>query len=307
MAEATKAEMGRTVAIERPIVVRGPRGELRALSAVVRFGQRKPLGAIGAAVVFVLIIVTLIAPVIAPYDPYAMNYAAALTSPGGQYILGTDNFGRDILTRVIFGARISLYVAVLSIGLGTGAGALVGVVSGYVGGKFDITVQRLLVDVIMAFPTLVLALGMVSVLGPSVNNVVLAIALVQMPRSARIVRSAALSLKEKEYVEAARAIGARPLRIVLQHVVPNCVAPYIVYATGALGAAIIVEASLSFLGVGTPPPTPSWGGMLAGVGREYMEVAPWMAIYPGVALSLTVFGFNLFGDGLRDVLDPRLR
>ncbi len=277
------------------------------VASLLRFCKRKPLGAIGGLGVALMVVVALAAPIIAPYDPYAMDYGAALTTPGGQYLLGTDNFGRDVFSRIVYGARISLYVSLLAIALGTGTGAVLGVVSGYVGGRADIIIQRSLVDVVMAFPTLVLALGMVSVLGPSVENVIIAIATVQMPRSARIVRSAAISVRECEYVTAAKALGAGSLRIVFLHVVPNCIAPYIVYATAALGAAVIVEASLSFLGVGSPPPTPSWGGMLAGVGREYMEAAPWMALYPGVALSLAVFGFNLLGDSLRDVLDPRLR
>lgn len=277
------------------------------VGACAQFCRTKPLGALGAVIVGLMMVVALCASFIAPYDPIDMNYGTPLARPGTAYLMGTDNFGRDVLSRVIYGARTSLYVALFSVLLGTGSGALLGVVSGYAGGRFDMVVQRLLVDVIMAFPTLVLALGMVSVLGPSLGNVIVAISIVQMPRSARIVRSAALSVREREYVEAAKAIGARAPRIVLFHVIPNCVAPYIVYATGALGAAVIVEASLSFLGVGTPPPTPSWGGMLAGVGREYMEIAPWMAIFPGAALSLTVFGFNMFGDSLRDILDPRLR
>lgn len=299
--------MAQTASVGTRVIAAGTGGYSGVAASLVRFCRRKPLGAIGGLLICLMVLLALGAQIVAPYDPIAMNYATPLTAPGGTYPFGTDNFGRDVLSRVIFGARISLYVAFLSIGLGTSAGAILGVLSGYIGGRFDMIVQRSLVDVIMAFPTLVLALGMVSVLGPSVGNVVLAIGAVQMPRSARIVRSAAISVREREYIEAARAVGAGPLRVVFLHVVPNCVAPYIVYATGALGAAVIVEASLSFLGVGTPPPTPSWGGMLAGAGREYMEVAPWMAIFPGVALSLAVFGFNLFGDSLRDVLDPRLR
>ncbi|MDO8530993.1 MAG: ABC transporter permease [Dehalococcoidia bacterium] len=299
--------MARTASVGTRVIAAGTGGYSGVAASLVRFCRRKPLGAIGGLLICLMVLLALGAQIVAPYDPIAMNYATPLTAPGVTYPFGTDNFGRDVLSRVIFGARISLYVALLSVGLGTSAGAILGVLSGYIGGRFDMIVQRSLVDVIMAFPTLVLALGMVSVLGPSVGNVVLAIGTVQMPRSARIVRSAAISVREREYIEAARAVGAGPLRVVFLHVVPNCVAPYIVYATGALGAAVIVEASLSFLGVGTPPPTPSWGGMLAGAGREYMEVAPWMAIYPGVALSLAVFGFNLLGDSLRDVLDPRLR
>lgn len=299
--------MAQTASVGTRVIAAGTGGYSGVAASLVRFCRRKPLGAIGGLLICLMVLLALGAQIVAPYDPIAMNYATPLTAPGVTYPFGTDNFGRDVLSRVIFGARISLYVALLSIGLGTSAGAILGVLSGYIGGRFDMIVQRSIVDVIMAFPTLVLALGMVSVLGPSVGNVVLAIGVVQMPRSARIVRSAAISVREREYIEAARAVGAGPLRVVFLHVVPNCVAPYIVYATGALGAAVIVEASLSFLGVGTPPPTPSWGSMLAGAGREYMEVAPWMAIYPGVALSLAVFGFNLLGDSLRDVLDPRLR
>ncbi|MDP6101985.1 MAG: ABC transporter permease, partial [Dehalococcoidia bacterium] len=226
--------------------------------------------------------------------------------PSLTYWLGTDDLGRDMWARIVHGARISLYVGILAVAFGSGTGGVLGLMSAYYGGKVDIAMQRVF-DAMMSIPTLIMALTIMAALGTGLNNVVLAIGIVQIPRANRIVRSQALAVKETEYVMAARAIGATNVRIMAQHIMPQCIAPWLIIASAALGTAIISEASLSFLGMGVPPPTPTWGGMLAGRGREYWQVAPWMAIWPGVAISLAVYGFNLFGDALRDILDPRLR
>ncbi|MBI2907054.1 MAG: ABC transporter permease [Chloroflexi bacterium] len=268
--------------------------------------SRYPLGAAGGAVVMLLAIVAVAAPLISPYDPYDVRLDSLMAPPGPEFTLGTDNLGRDMLSRLIWGSRISLGVAVVAVALGQSTGTVVGVIGGYLGGKTDLLIQRA-VDILMAFPSLILALVFVSVLGPSVGNVVLAIALVQLPLSARVMRSAAISVKGLQFVEAARAIGCSDPRILTVHIWPQCVAPLLITLTGALAQAVIVEASLSFLGLGTPEPIPSWGRMLSNQGRQYFVMAPWMAIFPGAAITLTVFGFNLLGDSLRDALDPRLR
>ena len=279
---------------------------------MLRFGRRKPLGGIGAIIVVALILMAILAPVLSPMDKDNIlvtdKYAAPGTenSQGQTYFLGSDNLGRDIFTRLMFGARISLYVALLSVGIGVTAGALLGVVSAFVGGKVDLVVQRV-IDSFMAFPALILALGIMAVLGSSVNNVVITLTVIFIPGSSRVVRSQALAIKEMVYVEAAKAVGGSDLRIIFRHVLPNCMAPYIIFATANLGVAIVVEASLSFLGVGSPIDVPSWGGMLAVAGQKYIEVSPWLLIFPCIAISIVVFGFNLLGDALRDVLDPRLR
>ncbi|MFH1486204.1 MAG: ABC transporter permease [Chloroflexota bacterium] len=276
---------------------------LRKITGVAR---RYPLGAAGAVVAVLLVFLAVTAPAVSPYDPYELRLGELMTPPGQEFLLGTDNLGRDMLSRIIWGARISLGVAVLAVVLGQGMGTVIGIVSGYLGGKTDLFAQRI-VDILMAFPTLVLALVFVAVLGPSVSNVILAIAFVQMPLGARVMRSAALSVKGMQFVDAARAIGCSNVRILLVHIWPQCVAPLLVTVTGVMAQAVVVEASLSFLGLGTPEPIPSWGRMLSNQGRQYFIMAPWLAVFPGVAISLTVFGFNLLGDALRDALDPRLR
>jgi len=270
------------------------------------FARRKPLGAAGGVIVVGLVLVAIMAPLLAPFSPYKQYLEDVFRPPGAPYFLGTDDLGRDILSRIIWGARISLYVGLLAVISGTTVGGVAGLVSGYVGGKMDMLLQRLM-DALMSFPTLILALSIMAALGTSLSNVVIAIAIVEIPRASRVMRSTALSVKEMQYVEAARAVGSSGWRIVFRHVLPNCLAPYIVLATAELGAAIIVEASLSFLGLGTPPPEPSWGGMLARSGRSYLERAPWIAIFPGLVMSMVVFGFNLLGDAVRDIWDPRLR
>lgn len=273
--------------------------------SIARFVRTKPLGAAGACLLLALLVTAIFAPWIAPYDPYQVHTGARFAPPGRQFLVGSDEFGRDSLSRIIHGARISLKVAFLAVTFGTTVGAVLGVVSGYYGGKTDLFVQRIM-DSIEAFPGLILALAVVAVLGPSATNVMLAIAVVLVPSASRVTRSCALSVKETQYALAARAVGCSDSRIILAHIVPNCLAPYIVLATAVLGGAIIIEAALSFLGLGTPPPEPSWGQMLTSA-RAYLYRAPWLALYPGIAISLAVFGFNLFGDALRDVWDPRLR
>ena len=260
----------------------------------------------GGAVVLLLLAMAVFAPVLSPYDPVAQDAERVLHPPGALHWLGADNLGRDIWSRIAFGARVSLGVGILSVVLGSAAGALAGLVGGYYGRLADAILQQA-ADALLAFPTLVLALGIMAVLGTSTANVILAIALVQAPRAARVVRSQALAVSGAEFVAAARIIGAGSPRVVLRHVLPHCVAPFLVISTSALGAAVVLEASLSFLGLGVPAPAPSWGGMLAGPGRDYFSAAPWMALWPGLAISLAVYGFNLLGDALRDILDPRQR
>lgn len=275
------------------------------LRQVGRVARQHPLGLASVVIILLFAAMALIAPLLVPYDPLEMRQAERLLPPSAHHLLGTDNFGRDVLSRILYGARVPFTVGIMSVLLGTSTGAFLGLSSGYFKGNMDILLQRLF-DSMMAFPTLVLALTLVSALGASVPNVIVAIAIVQIPRSARVVRSAALSASAAEYVASAQAIGANHGRILVRHVLPNCLAPYWVYSTGEIAHAILIEATLGFLGLGTPPPTPSWGAMLAGAGRSFAESAPWIAFFPGLALSLTVLAFNLAGDSLRDAMDPRL-
>jgi peptide/nickel transport system permease protein len=271
-----------------------------------RFLREKPLGVLGGVIILAMIVVALLAPALASYDPYELRVPDRFTPPGGAFWLGTDEYGRDLLSRLLYGARISLYVGLVAVGLGTTSGTLLGLVSGYFGGKTDFILQRL-TDWLLAFPTLVLALAIVAALGQSTTNVILAVAIVIVPTAARVIRATVLIVREQVFVEAGRAIGCSDGRLLWQHILPNCLAPYLILATAGLGNAILAEAALSFLGLGTPAPEPSWGTMLSGAAQQYVWRAPWMAIFPGAAISLAVFGFNLFGDALRDVLDPRLR
>ena len=265
-----------------------------------------PLGVIGAAIMVVFVFAALFAGLLSPYDPIATNALATLQPPGEAHWLGTDAMGRDILSRIIYGARISLAVGLGSTVLGCAFGIVLGLASGYIGGWVDLGVQRV-VDVLQAVPLLVLALVMAAALGPALDNTIVAIAIPLIPYSARVIRSNTLALRELPFVEAARAVGMSEFRIAVRHVLPNTVAPLIVIATAQLGAAILTEASLSFLGLGVPEPHPSWGRMLSESAAEYVRTAPWLVIFPGIAISLAVFGTNLFGDALRDILDPRLR
>lgn len=274
-------------------------------SALLRFAREKPLGAAGGMVLFLMLLLAILAPLVAPTDPLTTNARVRLAPPSALHLLGTDELGRDLASRLIYGARVSVLVGVAAAAAGSVIGALVGILTGYAGARLDFFVQRVM-DVLLAFPTLILALAVMAVLGSSIPNVIIAIAIPFIPRSNRVVRSVALSVKEMQYVEAARAVGAKPARIVFRHIVPNCLPSYLIIATALLGTAILVEASLSFLGLGVPPPHPSWGRSLS-ESMQYFERAPWLAIFPGVAISLAVFGANLFGDALRDVWDPRLK
>jgi peptide/nickel transport system permease protein len=271
-----------------------------------RLVREKPLGAFGGLLVLVLMLCAIFAHWIAPYPYDETNVRQRLKPPGAQFYLGTDNLGRDVFSRIIYGARISVTVGFGAVTLSILLATIMGVTSGYFVGKVDVFVQRI-VDAAMAFPVLVILLSLMAVLGPGLLNVILVLGIVPSANRSRVIRSATLAAKENQYVEAARAVGASHLRIILCYILPNIMAPIIIVATNALGAVILVEATLSFLGFGVPPPYPSWGEMLSGSGRSYMYKAPWMAIWPGVAISLAVFGFNMLGDALRDLLDPRLR
>jgi peptide/nickel transport system permease protein len=266
--------------------------------------REQPLGAFGLAIFLILIAVAALAPVIATHDPIARNVTDRLLPPSSQYWFGTDNHGRDIYSRVVYGARTSLFIGVGTVALGTTTGALLGIISAYYR-RFDMIFQRL-VDAIIAVPLFLLALAIVAVLGPSSRNVIVALAVAFVPIAARVLRSQALSIKERPFVEAARASGATDVRILIRHIAPNCFAPFIILASSGLALAILIEAALSFVGTGTTEPTASWGLMLNRA-QQYVTQAWWMSVFPGVAITLVVLGFSLFGDSLRDVLDPRLR
>ena len=275
-------------------------------SQIVFFARRYPLGAVGALIVLAFILTAVFASVMAPIDPTTTNARASLAKPGGVHLLGADFMGRDMYSRIVHGARISLAVGVGAMSLGCILGISIGLMSGYIGGWFDLATQRVM-DIMQSLPLLVMAIVMAASLGPSLRNTIIAIAIPLVPSVARVVRSSTLSLREQPFVEAARAVGMGEFRIAVRHVLPNPLAPLIVLATAQLGSAILTEASLSFLGLGIPEPHPSWGRMLSESAAEYVRSAPWLVIFPGLAISLTVFGTNLLGDALRDILDPRER
>lgn len=275
-------------------------------AVAVRFARQRPLGALGAAIIVIMILAAALASLVAPYDPLTTDYAAMLQAPGGSHWFGTDAFGRDVLSRIVYGARTALWVGFASALLGATLGALIGVASAYFGGKVDLLLQRFM-DLLLSFPLIILALVVVSLLGSGISNVIIAITVPMIPRCALVLRSSALALREMPFIEAARALGFGPLHIILRHMLPNVMAPYLIMLTAFLGQAILLEASLSFLGLGVAEPQAAWGLMLRGAAVDFAERAPWMAIYPGLAISLSVFAFNLFGDSLRDALDPKLR
>jgi peptide/nickel transport system permease protein len=278
---------------------------MRDLSVTLgRLLRRQPLGAAGGFIVLVLILVALLAPRLAPHGPKEATFAPYLP-PSAEFPMGTDQVGRDVMSRVIWGARLSLYVGLVSVVFGITAGALWGAVTAYVGGAADTGSQRV-VDAVMALPPIILALALMAALGQSVNNVILALVVLLTPTAARTIRSVALGVVASPYMEAAHAVGASRWRIICRHLIPNCLAAYIVLVTTNVSYAIVVEASLSFIGAGAPPDEPSWGGMLT-AGIQALETAPWMVFFPGLTISLAVFGLNLFGDSIRDVTDPRLR
>ena len=274
--------------------------------ASFRFTRQRPLGALGAAIIVIMIMAAVLAGFVAPYDPLTTDYASMLQAPSSSHWFGTDSFGRDVFTRIIYGSRTALWIGFASSFLGATVGGIIGITSAYFRGKIDLLLQRFM-DLLLSFPLVILALVVVSLLGSGMTNVIFAITVPMVPRCAIIVRSSALALREMPFVEAARALGFGPLHIILRHMLPNVMAPYLIMLTAFLGQAILLEASLSFLGLGVAEPQAAWGLMLRGAAVEFAERAPWMAIYPGIAISLSVFAFNLFGDSLRDALDPKLR
>ncbi len=278
----------------------------RALALILRFCWRKPLGAIGAVIVVALIVMAVFADRIAPYSYDDSIRGARMKPPSAQSWMGTDNLVRDIWSRVVYGARISVTVGFATVALATLLATVIGVSSAYLRGPYDIVVQRV-VDAWMSFPALVIVLSLLAALGPGLLNLILALSILGAAGTSRVIRGAALSTMQNPYVEAARALGAGHARVIVCHVLPNVMGTVIILATIGLGTVILAESALSFLGFGVPPPYPSWGGMLSGSGRSFMYHAPWMALFPGAAISLAVFGFNMFGDALRDLLDPRMR
>ena len=271
-----------------------------------RLARRKPLGAVAALLLLGLVFMALFAEAIAPYGPLEQDYSAVLAAPTRDHIMGTDNLGRDIWSRIIHGSRISLAVGIGAVTIGTFLGMCVGLASGYAGRTFDLVTQRIM-DAWLAFPGLIFVLTIIAALGPGLKQTIFAIGIGFIPATSRIVRSSVLSLKERDYVEAARTIGAGNVRIASRHILPNLMPTVIILSSISMAGAVLAEATLSFLGVGVPPPAPAWGSMLSGTARVYFLSAPWFAIWPGVFISLTVLSWNLAGDAVRDILDPRLR
>ncbi len=287
-----------------PAAVGLPRAGLGPL--LWRFCRKKPLGAAGGFLMAVMVLTALLANGLATHDPIRTDATRTLAGPAADHWLGTDHLGRDIYSRIVYGARVSLIVGLGSTLLGSVLGGIIGLLSGYLGGTTDLVTQRVM-DILQGLPLLVLALVMSAALGPSIPNVIIAISVPIVPRAGRVIRSSVLSIREMQYVEAALGLGVGHLRIAFRHILPNTVGPFIVLATAQLGSAILVEAALSFLGLGVPEPYPSWGRMLSVSAAEYAQKAPHLVLIPGFAISLAVFGSNLLGDALRDVLDPRLR
>lgn len=297
------------------IAVRLPGGDVEAelpaarrpFSKAVRSWLRaQPLGAVSALGIIFMIFVAVFAAQLAPYDPVVPHYDTMLAAPSAEYWFGTDQYGRDVLSRIIWGTRTALYVGFTCAILGATIGLILGVASAYFGGWFDLLFQRA-VDVFLAFPLIILALAAVAVFGTGTDKVIIAITLPFVPECARMVRSGALAIRELPYIDAARALGYGPIRIILRHMIPNCMATYLIMLTSFLGQAILIEASLSYLGLGVQEPEAAWGLMLQGGAEEYAESAMWIAVFPGLAITLAVFAFNLFGDAMRDTLDPKLR
>ncbi len=283
----------------------------RRRSRILDFARSQPLGAVGLLIIIVIALAAVFADLVAPYDPESMDLMANLAAPSWQHPLGTDSLGRDILSRIIYGARTALAIGLISSFFGCTVGAIIGVTSAYFGGKIDLVVQRL-IDIVLSYPIIVLAAVVVAIFGryPVLGidlNLILAIAIPVVPRVARVLRSAALSIREMPYVDAARAGGFSNSRIIFRHMLPNVLAPYLIMLTAYMAQAILLEASLSYLGLGVSEPTPAWGLMLSGDSATFYEQAPWMIIFPGLAISLAVFAFNLFGDSLRDWLDPKFK
>ena len=292
--------------IQENAVAEVVRRQASSFKYLLYYLRNKPLGTFGFSIVVIMILAAIFAPVIAPFSYQEQNYEALRQAPNQTFFFGTDQFGRDIFSRVVHGARISMMVGFFAVIIGTGAGAIIGLISGYFMGKVDAIVQRL-VDMWMSFPDLILALTIVAVFGNSIPNVILAIAATILPRGVRIIRASTIAIRETDYVTAAKAIGASSPRIIQRHVMPNTVAPFLIIMSSMFGTAILTEAGLSFLGLGISEPTPSWGRMLTGQAAQYLTPSPWIPICPGVAISITVMGFAFAGDALRDILDPKLR
>ncbi len=278
---------------------------------VVQFILHQPRGAGGGVFIVIMALAAIFAPWVTPYDPLTVDYGGMLAAPSWQHWMGTDSFGRDVFTRVIYGARTALAVGFLASFIGSTAGAIIGVVSAYFGGKIDMIIQGFM-DILLSFPIIVLALTVVAMLGQNIVfgvdiNLIIAISIPMVPRVGRVVRASALAIRELPYIDAARAAGFTNTRIIFRHMVPNVVAPYLIMLTAYVAQAILSEASLSFLGLGVTEPTASWGLMLSGAAADFYQQAPWMIIFPGLAISLAVFAFNLFGDSLRDWLDPKIK
>lgn len=288
---------------QEPIAPTASGGVLRA---VLDFFRRKPLGAIGGVILLLLVLFAAFAEFVATHDPVTTDANITLLPPQLAHLMGTDHLGRDVYSRIVHGSRVSLAVGLTSTLLGGIVGLVIGLLSGYLMGWWDMIAQRIM-DIMQGLPLLVMALVMSAALGPSVENVILAISIPLIPRAARVIRSSTLAIREMPFVEAARAMGMNEMRIAFLHVMPNTLAPFIVLTTAQLGAAILVEAALSFLGLGVPEPYPSWGRMLSESAAEYAQQAPWLVVFPGLVISLVVFATNLLGDAMRDVLDPRLR
>src|SRR5438132_3499506 len=275
-------------------------------AAIMRFYRREPLGTVGLVLVLAMALAGLAAEWIAPYNPTSNDFAAMTEPPSWAHLMGTDQFGRDLFSRIVVGARTALIVGFSCAIIGGVTGLVLGVASAYFGGRIDLVLQRVL-DVVMAFPLIIMALAVIAIFGSGVFNVIVAITIPLIPRCARVVRASALAIREVPYIDAARACGFGHTRIILRHMVPNVLAPFLIMLTAFVGQAILAEASLSYLGLGVQEPIAAWGLMLQGGAEEYASTAPWIAIFPGVAIALTVFGFSLFGDALRDALDPKLR
>ena len=283
-----------------------PAGLRRVGRGLLLFARRSPLSAFWGCIAALIVMMAVAAPVLAPYDPLKSDFRAMTKPPTERHVFGTDQIGRDVLSRVIYGSRASLTIALGAVLFGTTLGALWGLASGFLGGRFDLVSQRI-IEFLQSFPDLILAMAIAMALGAGFGTVVVAIAITRIPFGGRVIRAVVLSLKELSYVEAARGVGASKLRVMLRHILPQCIAPYLILATAHLGVAIVIEASLGFLGVGIPPPTPTWGNMLADSLNAGLVPPWWLVLFPGCAITITVLAFNLLGDGIRDFLDPRLR
>jgi len=283
-----------------------PSGLRRAGWGLRSFARRSPMSAFWGVIAALIVVMAVAAPVLAPYDPLKSDFRSMSKPPTERHVFGTDQIGRDVLSRVIYGSRASLTVALGAVLFGTTTGALWGLASGFLGGRFDLFSQRI-IEFLQSFPDLILAMAIAMALGAGFGTVIVAIAITRIPFGGRVIRAVVLSLKEMSYVEAARGVGASRLRVMLRHVLPQCIAPYLILATTHLGVAIVIEAALGFLGVGIPPPTPTWGNMLADSLNGGLVPPWWLVLFPGAAITLTVLSFSLLGDGIRDLVDPRLR